>query len=100
MVKRAWLGTLVKTVDPKTGAISNPIISGFKKTGLWPFSRDLLTKACFDANKWWKLQKEKVAPVPPAEPSAARPKLTLSEEERVALRAAAFDINVVLDMGA
>jgi hypothetical protein len=59
-----------------------------------------LKDSALAANKWWKAQKEKARdPAVPFVASPVRPKLTLSEEELVALRAAAFDINVVLDLG-
>ena len=64
MVKRAWLGVLLKGVDLVTGNASNPIISGFKKTGLWPFSRAALKDSALAANKWWKAKKERPATPP------------------------------------
>ena len=95
-----WLGVLVKDVDPVTGNASNAIISGFKKTGLWPFSRAALKDSALAANKWWKAKKEIARdPAVPFVASPLRPKLTLSKEDLIALRAEAFDVNVVLDLG-
>jgi hypothetical protein len=96
MVMRAWRAVLAMKVDPETGAEYNAITSGFKKTGLFPFSRVLADKAATNANELWK-QRRDAAGVE-AKPTPARPQLTLTPDAIAVIRAQCLH-DVVVDEG-
>lgn len=84
-VRRAWQRTLVITTHRDTGLPTSPVISGFKKTGISPFSRHLLDADIFTASDHYKAESE--ASGKAAVPTPKRPRLTLTDDERAALSA-------------
>jgi len=83
-VHRAWTRTLVITPHTDTGLPSSPVISAFKKTGIWPYSRGILDTDIFSASDHYKTESDKAGKA--GAPTPARPKLTLDDSALASVR--------------
>jgi len=94
-VKRAWESTLKITIDPKTGKPSSPVLSAFAKTGIYPLSRAIMETDIFTVSDFYKSENDAAGVA--ADPSAVRPKLTITAEQLAALREEIKKVDKSLD---
>jgi hypothetical protein len=95
--RNAWNKALEFKWDTKQLKYTNCVTTAFMRTGLYPFNRARMEKWNLEVTQIYKEEKEKDGVA--EEPSAKRPRLTYTEEERAALRKEVLTVDRKLSEG-